>query len=277
MDEAVYNWAITAVDHQGDTSRAGAWFAAIHVSYTEPEQAGDYPEFTARLLEGGVAAGVDESVVRQFTDDLAKYSSTPLDEVQELADKHDTLADKYVELLAAAAQGEAAPADEDVEAEAAEALWNWDDSAEEWSHFEDGEWVPQRSWDGTQWLVLNQDKAEWVAQRTYDGEHWWVMSEDRSEWVLEQGQEPAAAEVVADAEAEVVAEAEAAVASVEQPEPDAEQPAEPLTGVEAVVATEVVAPMVEEAMAEFDEFDELTEEEIQEALARVLANELDAA
>jgi hypothetical protein len=50
-----------------------------------------------------------------------------------------------------------------------------------------------------------------------------------------------------------------------------------LTGVEAVVAAEVVAPIVEEAMLEFDEFDELSDEEIQEALARVLANELDAA
>jgi hypothetical protein len=268
MDEAVYNWAITAVDHQGDTSRAGEWFAAIHASYNEPEQTGDYAEFTARLLERGVAAGVDEPVVRQFTEELAKYSSSPLDEVQELADKHDTLAAKYVELLAASAQGEAEPAAED--AEAAEALWNWDDSGEEWSHFEDGEWVSQRSWDGTQWLVLNQDKTDWVPQRTWDGEHWWVMSEDRSEWVLAPGEEQAGVEAG-------VAEEVEAVAAVEQPEPDAEQPAEPLTGVEAVVAAEVVAPIVEEAMLEFDEFDELSDEEIQEALARVLANELDAA
>jgi hypothetical protein len=130
--------------------------------------------------------------------------------------------------------------------------------------------VPQRSWDGEQWLVLNQDKSTWVPQRTWDGERWWVMSEDRSEWVLAPGQEPVAAE----AGVEAVEEVEA-VASVEQP--GAEQPAEPLTGVEAVVAAEVVAPMVEEAMSEFDEFDELTDEEIQEALARVLANELDAA
>ena len=295
MDEAVYNWAITAVDHAGDKGKAGEWFAAIHKSRTEPEETTDYDEFTARLLEHGVAAGVDESVVRQFTEDLRTYAGDPMaDIVPELADKHDTLADKYQELLSAASAGAVeAEADEAAAAEAEEALWSWEESTGEWSHYEDGEWVPQRSWDGTRWLVLNQEKTEWVAQRTFDGVQWWVLNEDRSEWVLEPGQEPVAVEVapaeelpevaeipeVADvADVADVAETAPVDAAVEElddavpAEPDV--PAEDVPAVEAVVATEVMAAALDEAMLEIPGLDGLTEEEIRAAMERALTSEL---
>jgi len=292
MDEAVYTWAITAVDLQGDRSKAEVWFAAVRASYTEPEPTDNYAEFSARLLERGTDAGVDEAAVRTFTEDLQRYESSPLDVVAALSDRYDTLADQYVELLTAAygepdseAYGEA----EAWDAEAEEALWAWEDTAGEWSHYEDGQWVPQRSWDGSRWLVLNQEKTEWVVQRASDGERWWVLNEDRSEWVLEPGQEPISAQLpvpeatpieatpvdVAPVEAAPV---EAAPVAAEPVEAEAEPPVpvESLAPAEAVVATQVVAASLDEAMEEIDGLDELTEEEIQEVMARVLAEELEA-
>lgn len=282
MDEAVYTWAITAVDHQGDKSDAEKWFAAIRKSYLEPAEAADYAEFSARLLKSGVDAGVSESDVKTFLEDLAKSTSTPMDVVEELSEKYDSLAAKYVELAAVDDEDEQEDEEEDEATdEAAEALWNWDEEGEEWSHFEDGEWVPQRSWDGTNWLLLNKDKNDWVIQRTYDGAQWWVMNEDRSEWVLEPGQD-LAQDVAQDAE-EVPIEVEpapAGVAAVEsEPEPvppgQVQQPAvELVPAAEAVVATEVMAASLDEAMLELPGIEDLSEDEIRAAMERALASEL---
>ncbi|TDQ05516.1 hypothetical protein [Labedaea rhizosphaerae] len=294
MDEAVYTWAITAVDHQGDRSKAEAWFTAIHAAYNEPEQVADYAEFTARLLERG-AGGVDEAAVRLFAEDLERYESAPLDVVAALAEKYDTLADRYVELLAAAAAQPAAEEDAEQAAAAEEALWSWEDTTGEWSHYEDGNWVPQRSWDGTRWLVLNQEKTEWVVQRTWDGTRWWVMNEDRSEWVPEPGQEPVQLEpelqepVELESELQQPVEPEPQEPVLQEPvlrEPPEQEPPEqeppkqdsvppePVPAAEAVVATAVMSTSLDEAMLEIPGLDGLTEDEIRKAMENALGSEL---
>jgi hypothetical protein len=161
MDQAMVDWAITAIDFGEDTTRAEQWFAVVGNAYHGSEygeQVGSWEEFVARLYAAAEREGFDSATVQYFVETLQQCASDPVaDVVMGLVEKQESLSQDYLSLRASQA---AQAVEEPLAAEAAEQGWYWEEAQQLWYHLEDNEWVPQ-SQNG---YALNRDKTEWVLE-----------------------------------------------------------------------------------------------------------------
>jgi hypothetical protein len=208
MDQAMVDWAITAIDFGEDTARAEQWFKVVGSAYQSPEDSGPvggWDDFVARLYPAAEQEGFDSATVQYFVEALQQAASDPIaDVVQPLYEQQDSLPQEYLNLHGANAEANADEAGPPAQAEAAseEQEWYWDEAQQLWHHLEDNEWVPQ-SQNG---YVLNHDRTEWVALEAAD------ESSDEAEPAELTEPQAAEAEVVADA---LVEEIEEAVESID--------------------------------------------------------------
>jgi hypothetical protein len=168
MDQALVNWAVTAMDFGEDTVRAEQWFKLLTEAYQDPDEGepvGGWDAFVARLNAASEREGFDSAQVQFFVESLGNAVSDPIgDVVLPMYEQRDSLPQEYVELRAAAAEqsadgAEAYDAAGAEGAESADQEWNWDDTQKIWNHLEDNEWVPQVQ----NGFALNYERTEWVA------------------------------------------------------------------------------------------------------------------
>ena len=110
MDQAMVNWAVTAMDFGDDTVRAEQWFKLLAAAYQDPDESepvGGWDEFVARLNLAADREGFDSAQVEYFVESLRDSASDPIgDVVLPMYEQQDTLPQEYLNLRAAAGGGE---------------------------------------------------------------------------------------------------------------------------------------------------------------------------
>lgn len=189
--------AILAVPHSSE-SEARDWFAAVSDAFHSESTGGDDPpawsDFAAAFqqLATSTYSGTDgaskAATFVAYVESIA--GSQAIDVVAALAGRQPrgdldevvrTWAEQATQIQPQVSAGAAVEPEDP---------WVWDDEQQVWLLHEQGQWLPQETFDGEKWLVLNRDRTEWEPRLHWDGERWLTLNADKTGWLPAPGSQP---------------------------------------------------------------------------------------